>query len=96
MVRNIVHASDVVLKTISLGTIGPSFMGSFSHLWVRHLWIVVYLWVRDDSIELDNELYRTVCKWLSKEWSFSKIAFPGRCILWKDWDTELSVVQQVN
>ncbi|RPA64413.1 hypothetical protein EGC86_03870 [Shewanella frigidimarina] len=57
---------------------------------------VVYLWVRDDSIELDNELYRTVCKWLSKEWSFSKIAFPGRCILWKDWDTELSVVQQVN
>jgi hypothetical protein len=57
---------------------------------------VVYLWVRDDSFELDNELYRTVCKWLTKEWSFSKIAFPGRCISWNDWDKELGVVQQGN
>ncbi|WP_405597609.1 MULTISPECIES: hypothetical protein [unclassified Pseudoalteromonas] len=42
---------------------------------------VVYLWVRDDSIDLDNELYKTVHKWLSKEWGFFKVAFPGRCIL---------------
>ena len=53
---------------------------------------VVYLWIRDDSIELDNELYQTVRQWLSEEWAFSKVAFPGRCILWKDWDKELSVV----
>jgi hypothetical protein len=53
---------------------------------------VVYLWVRDDSLELDNALYQTVCKWLSEEWSFSKVAFPGRCILWENWNKELSVV----
>ena len=53
---------------------------------------VVYLWVREDSIELDNELYQTVRKWLSEEWGFSKVAFPGRCILWEDWDKELNVV----
>lgn len=53
---------------------------------------VVYLWVRDDSIELDNDLYQTVHKWLYEEWGFSKVAFPGRCILWKDWNKELSLV----
>jgi len=51
----------------------------------------VYLWVRDDSIELDNDLYQTVYKWLYVEWGFSKVAFPGRCILWKDWNKELSL-----
>jgi len=39
---------------------------------------VVYLWIRDDSIELDNELFQTVQKWLSDEWAFSRVAFPGR------------------
>jgi len=52
---------------------------------------IVYLWVRDDSIELDNDLYQTVYKWLYVEWGFSKVAFPGRCILWKDWNKELSL-----
>jgi hypothetical protein len=54
----------------------------------------VYLWIRNDSIELDNELYQTVRKWLTDEWAFSKIAFPGRSILWKDWNKELSLIQQ--
>jgi len=53
---------------------------------------VVFLWVRDDSIELENELYQTVCKWLFEEWTFAKVAFPGRCILWEDWDKELNLV----
>lgn len=53
---------------------------------------VVHLWVRNDSIKFDNELFQTVRKWLCEEWHFSKVAFPGRCILWKDWDKELSVV----
>jgi len=53
---------------------------------------VVYLWVRDDSIDLDNELYQTVLKWLSDEWDFTKVAFPGRCISWRDWTKELNLV----
>lgn len=51
----------------------------------KHYQCVVYLWIRNDSIELDSVLYHTVSKWLSDEWSFSKVAFPGRDILWKQW-----------
>ncbi|WDE02478.1 hypothetical protein [Thalassomonas actiniarum] len=48
----------------------------------------VYLWVRDDSITLEKELYQTVLNWLQEHWPFSKIAFPGRSITWKDWAKE--------
>lgn len=53
---------------------------------------VVYLWIRDDSIQLDNELYKAVRKWLSDEWGFSKVAFPGRSISLENWDKELTNV----
>lgn len=56
---------------------------------------VVYLWVRDDSFELDNQLYQTVCKWLSDKWGLSKIAFPGRDIVWSEWDKELGMITRV-
>lgn len=51
----------------------------------------VYLWIRDDNIELDNTLYQTVHKWLYEKWSISKVAFPGRCISWANWRKELNV-----
>ena len=54
----------------------------------------VYLWIRNDSLSLDNELYQIVLKWLSNEWPFSKIAFPGRCISWPEWNEELKTVPQ--
>ncbi len=46
---------------------------------------VVYLWVRDDGIKFDNELYKTVRDWLSNYWPFKTIAFPGRDISWQKW-----------
>lgn len=49
----------------------------------------VYLWIRDDSISLDSKLYETVEQWLTVKWPFSKIAFPGRNIVWDDWAKEL-------
>ncbi|NRD73081.1 hypothetical protein HQQ94_07475 [Shewanella sp. VB17] len=52
----------------------------------------VYLWVRDDSLALDEKLYNAVIKWLSNDWPFSKIAFPGRCISWLEWGKQLKVV----
>lgn len=52
----------------------------------------VYLWIRDDSFSLDKELYNAVLKWLSNDWPFSKIAFPGRCISWSEWGKQLKVV----
>ena len=52
----------------------------------------VYYWIRDDSLALEEELYKTVLNWLQKVWSFSKIAFPGKHISWEDWAKELKVV----
>lgn len=52
----------------------------------------VYLWIRNDSLHLDNELYQIVLKWLSNEWPFAKIAFPGRCISWTEWLKELKAI----
>lgn len=52
----------------------------------------VYLWVRDDSLGLDKDLYNVVLKWLSNDWPFSKIAFPGRSISWSEWRKQLKVV----
>ena len=52
----------------------------------------VYLWIRDDNLALEKELYNTVHTWLSTEWPFSKIAFPGRCISWAEWQKVLTVL----
>jgi hypothetical protein len=52
----------------------------------------VYLWIRNDSLNLDKELYHSVIKWLSNEWPLAKIAFPGRCISWSEWHKELNVI----
>lgn len=52
----------------------------------------VYLWVRGDSLGLDKDLYNVVLKWLSNDWPFSKIAFPGRSISWSEWRKQLKVV----
>ncbi|OUL55865.1 hypothetical protein [Pseudoalteromonas ulvae] len=58
----------------------------------QHYDCEVYLWVRDDSLELDKELYYEVLKWLSNDWPFSKVAFPGRSISWSEWTEQLKVV----
>ena len=49
----------------------------------------VYLWVRDDSLSLDIGLYNLVIKWLTNDWPFSKIVFPGRSISWAKWGEQL-------
>jgi len=46
---------------------------------------VVYLWVRDDRLYLDSDLYNNVCDWMLKCWQFKKIAYPGREISWEKW-----------
>jgi hypothetical protein len=45
----------------------------------------VYLWVRDDSIHLDNELFEFISNWIRTYWPFANIAFPGREISWSKW-----------
>jgi len=55
----------------------------------------VYLWVRDDSIALDDVLYQTVLNWLQAVWPFTKVAFPGRVISWQEWGLDLSTVNKL-
>ena len=45
----------------------------------------IYLWVRDDSLSLDDDLYNNIRDWLANCWPFKKIAFPGREISWRKW-----------
>ena len=45
----------------------------------------VYLWIRDELLFLDNELFVNVRNWLVSSWPFKSIAFPGRDISWKNW-----------
>jgi len=48
----------------------------------------VYLWVREDSADLDIILHTSVLTWLTEHWPFEKIAFPGRSISWQNWAKE--------
>ena len=47
----------------------------------------VYLWARQSELAggLESTLYAAVRAWLSEEWPFRKVAFPGRDIDWDTW-----------
>lgn len=48
----------------------------------------VVCWVRQSELSngFDEKLFSTIKSWLSDEWWFANIAFPGRMITWQDWD----------
>lgn len=64
-------------KCIGCVYIGPSTADQFDS--------EIYLWVRDDSFELDDSLYFTVKRWLVECWPFKKSVFPGRELSWEQW-----------
>ncbi|MFT6866924.1 MAG: hypothetical protein ACJA08_001762 [Cyclobacteriaceae bacterium] len=45
------------------------------------------MWVRASAVDngLDSILFDSVKKWISEEWPFQKVAYPGREIKWEDW-----------
>tara|TARA_Y100001970_G_C14069344_1_gene768503 strand:+ start:662 stop:1153 length:492 start_codon:yes stop_codon:yes gene_type:complete len=45
-------------------------------------------WVRKSEFEngIDEKLFSIVKSWLSKEWWFRSVAFPGRLIDWEHWN----------
>ena len=45
----------------------------------------VFLWLIDEYLTFDNEIYQFIRYWLNRHWPFKKIAFPGRDITWKKW-----------
>ena len=48
---------------------------------------VVYLWARQSELAggLETRLYEAVRSWISKDWPFKTVAFPGRDIAWDTW-----------
>jgi len=49
----------------------------------------VILWIRQSEVSkgLDEKLFSTVRKWLSEEWWFTTVAFPGRTMSWHEWES---------
>ncbi|WP_317172919.1 GNAT family N-acetyltransferase [Maribacter arenosus] len=47
----------------------------------------ITMWVRASEVDngLDPILFDSVKMWISKEWPFKKVAYPGREINWTDW-----------
>jgi hypothetical protein len=47
----------------------------------------VYLWARQSELAagLETRLYAAVKEWLTRDWPFKKVAFPGRGIEWAAW-----------
>ena len=48
----------------------------------------ITMWVRASEVGngLDSTLFDSVKKWISEEWSFKKVAYPGREISWEQWE----------
>jgi hypothetical protein len=49
---------------------------------------VVRLWVTKAEFDagFDAELYAWTQNWIANEWHFKSVAYPGRAIVWEDWD----------
>lgn len=49
--------------------------------------VEICMWVRQSELEggLDGHLFSTVKEWISKDWPFKNIAYPGREIGWDVW-----------
>ena len=49
----------------------------------------VTMWVRASEVDngLDPILFNSVRQWISAKWPFKKVAYPGREIEWKEWDS---------
>ncbi len=47
----------------------------------------ITMWVRASEVDngLDSILFNSVKKWISEDWPFKNVAYPGREIKWDDW-----------
>ncbi len=47
----------------------------------------VYIWLHSGKRDknLDKQLFEVVEQWLSSDWPFESVAYPGRKISWKKW-----------
>ena len=47
----------------------------------------IHMWIRSSELGrgLDSILFDSVKKWISENWPFQKVAYPGREISWEKW-----------
>ena len=47
----------------------------------------ITMWVRASMLDkgLDTILFNSVKQWITKDWPFKKVAYPGRQIKWEEW-----------
>lgn len=47
----------------------------------------ITMWVRASMVDkgLDTILYHAVTQWITKDWPFKNVAYPGRQIPWEEW-----------
>ena len=47
----------------------------------------VYLWARQSELAggLEDRLYAVIKDWISRDWPFKMVAFPGRDVAWETW-----------
>lgn len=45
----------------------------------------IYMWVTDNSMQIDKTLFSKVKKWIDDYWPFENPAYPGREISWSEW-----------
>lgn len=48
----------------------------------------IYFWARTDlpNRDLEGKLSEVIPQFVSSEWTFSKVAYPGRDISWEEYD----------
>lgn len=49
----------------------------------------ITMWVRSSVVDkgYDKILFESVKQWVTKDWPFKKVAYPGREIAWKEWES---------
>lgn len=47
----------------------------------------IYLWARQSELEggLEDRLYAAIKAWITSDWPFRAVAFPGRDVSWDTW-----------
>ncbi|BBH52513.1 hypothetical protein [Fluviispira sanaruensis] len=47
---------------------------------------ILFWTVAKNNISIDDEVYKNILHFIKNEWSFKRVAYPGRNISWENWE----------